>query len=99
MITPEIVFQKLKECCDPEIPVNIVDLGLIYDVAVAEDGVKVKMTMTSPGCPLHASMAESVKRKLKEIEGVGKAEVEIVWQPPWTPQRMAPELRRRLGLS
>ena len=99
MITQEIVFQKLKECYDPEIPVNIVDLGLIYDVAIAGDGVKVKMTMTSPGCPLHASMAESVKRKLKEIEGVGKTEVEIVWQPPWTPQRMAPELRRRLGLS
>ncbi len=99
MFTSDDVMAALKNCYDPEIPLNIVDLGLVYDVSVQEDIVRVRMTLTSPGCPLHATIARSVEQEIEKIEGVGKAEVEVVWQPPWTPERMSPEARKKLGWS
>lgn len=99
MVARESVVEALRECYDPEIPLSIVDLGLVYDISIAGGAVKVKMTMTSPGCPLHASMAEMVRQRLQKLEGVTVAEVEVVWQPPWTPERMSPEARKRLGWS
>ncbi len=97
MVTQEQVLEKLKECYDPEIPLNIVDLGLVYGIDIVEDRVKVTMTLTSPGCPLHAFIADSVKKRIEQTEGVRQAEVEVVWQPAWTPERMSPEARSKLG--
>jgi FeS assembly SUF system protein len=97
MVTREQVLEKLKECYDPEIPINIVDLGLVYDTAVEGDSVQVKMTLTSPHCPLAGMLSDEVERKLLEVEGVGRARVELVWDPPWSPERISRETRDSLG--
>jgi metal-sulfur cluster biosynthetic enzyme len=86
----------LRNCYDPEIPVNIVDLGLIYNIAIDKDNVKVRMTLTTMGCPAHAYLMHQVQTEIEKIPGVKKAEVEIVWDPPWTPDKMNPEARKRL---
>jgi len=90
------VMNALRNCYDPEIPVNIVDLGLVYNVAIDEDNVKVRMTLTTMGCPAHAYLMHQVQMEIEKIPGVKKAEVEIVWDPPWTPDKMNPEARKRL---
>src|SRR5881275_2544322 len=84
-LTVDGVMNALRNCYDPEIPVNIVDLGLVYNVAIDEDNVKVRMTLTTMGCPAHAYLMHQVQ-----------TEVEIVWDPPWTPDKMNPEARKRL---
>lgn len=99
MVTRETVIEALKECYDPEIPVNIVDLGLIYDVETEGDKVHVKMTLTAPGCPLHDSISRDVRERLLQVKGVKDAEVEMVWDPPWTYDRMTGEAREILGLA
>ncbi|MCS7312620.1 MAG: iron-sulfur cluster assembly protein [Acidobacteria bacterium] len=92
------VYEALKTCYDPEIPINIVDLGLIYDVQVDEnDKVYVKMTLTAPGCPIAAEFPEMVRQRLIELAGAHDAEVEIVWFPPWNPDMMSEEAKRMLG--
>ena len=98
MLTKEKVIETLKKCYDPEIPINVVDLGLIYDLQVDENDIKVKMTLTARGCPMANFLAEDVKRKLEEIEGAGKVDVEVVWDPPWTPERLSPEAKKTLGV-
>lgn len=95
-LTADNVMAALRNCYDPEIPVNIVDLGLIYGVAIEEDNVKVRMTLTTVGCPAHAYLMHQVQTEIEKIPGVKKAEVEIVWEPPWTPDKMNPEARKRL---
>ena len=102
MVTSQVskdqVFSELRKCMDPEIPVNVVDLGLIYGVNVSEkNDVDVKMTMTTRGCPLHDTLVSDVKRYLNKIDGVGSINVEIVWDPPWTIEKMNPAVRERLG--
>jgi probable FeS assembly SUF system protein SufT len=99
-----MVWEQLKTCYDPEIPVNIVDLGLVYgmEIADADDGAKrinVKMTLTAQGCGMGASIAYDAKQKLTALPGVAEAEVELVWDPPWNPQMISPEGRERLGLD
>jgi len=98
MLTKEKVVEVLKECYDPEIPINVIDLGLIYDVQVDGDVVCVKMTLTARGCPMAGFISENVKKKLEVLDGVRKAEVEVVWDPPWTPERLSPEAKKTLGL-
>jgi FeS assembly SUF system protein len=98
LIKKSDVINALKECYDPEIPVNIVDLGLIYDVKINKNDVHIKMTLTTPGCPMHAFIIEDVKQKVKKIKGVKKVNVEIVWNPPWSPDRMSPRARRILKI-
>lgn len=103
-ITQEDVFSALKQCYDPEIPVNIVDLGLIYDVrfdAVPEDqqDVTVEMTLTAQGCPEHVNISAQVKSRLEQLPGVRNAAVNIVWTPPWTPERLSPDARKQLGIE
>ncbi len=98
------VWAALKTCFDPEIPLNIVDLGLIYDLAVdtAPDGrrvVEVKMTLTAPGCGMGPVIAEDVRAKIAALPGVAEARVHIVWDPAWTPQMMSTEGRQVLGLE
>lgn len=99
MVTEKEVIGMLKECYDPEIPVNIVDLGLIYGIDVDDDKVHVRMTLTAPGCPMHAVIARDVKQRLERMEGVKKAEVEVVWEPVWTPDRMSDEAKKKLGFG
>jgi probable FeS assembly SUF system protein SufT len=99
-----MVWDQLKTCFDPEIPVNIVDLGLVYgmEVAPADDGthkVEVKMTLTAQGCGMGASIALDARQKLLTIPGITDANVELVWDPPWNPQMISPEGKERLGLD
>ena len=95
----ESVLDALKEIYDPEIPVNIYDLGLIYDVLVSpERHVKVLMTLTTPNCPVAESMPGEVELRVGSVPGVGHAEVELVWDPPWDPQKMSDEAKLELGM-
>ena len=98
MVTVEEIVKALKECYDPEIPVNVWDLGLIYDVNVDGDSVHVKMTLTAPGCPMHTFISREVKEKLQSINGVKEATVEVVWDPPWSPDKMSPDAKAQLGI-
>jgi len=97
MITEDKVMESLKEVIDPELGLNIVDLGLIYDVRIGGDKVAVKMTLTAPGCPLHETISGWVRSKLEGLKGVNDAKVEVVWDPPWHPTMMAEEARKRFG--
>jgi len=92
-------MKVLKECYDPEIGISLVDLGLIYDVEVKGDKVHIKMTLTTPGCPMHMMMTEDVKEKVGKIKGVKEVNVELVWDPPWTPDRMSKEAKKMLGFK
>jgi FeS assembly SUF system protein len=95
----EGVIEALKEIYDPEIPVNIYDLGLIYDVQVSpESHVKVLMTLTTPHCPVAESMPGEVELRVGAVPGGGNAEVELVWDPPWDPQKMSDEAKLELGM-
>ena len=97
-VTEEMVLAALREVIDPEIGCNIVDLGLVYDVAIADDSVKVKMTLTTPGCPMSESMVWGVKQALLNLPPVMEAEAELVWSPPWNPGMMTDAGRAALGL-
>ena len=95
----EAVIEALKDIYDPEIPVNIYDLGLIYDVEITpENHAKVKMTLTTPHCPVAESMPGEVELRVGAVPGIGDAEVELVWDPPWDPQKMTDEARLELGM-
>ena len=95
----EAVLDALKDIYDPEIPVNIYDLGLIYDVKVSADGdAKVEMTLTTPHCPVAESMPGEVEMRVLAVPGIRDAEVELVWDPPWDPQKMSDEARLELGM-
>jgi metal-sulfur cluster biosynthetic enzyme len=106
-LTQEDVISALKECYDPEIPVNIVDLGLIYEVRLKPtevpnlhgEDVEVEMTLTAPGCPSHQYISDQVQQRLLRMPGVGNATVNIVWYPQWTPERLSPEARKQLGIE
>jgi len=97
-VKPEDVIEVLRQCYDPEIPVNIVDLGLIYDIAIKPERVDIKMTLTALGCPMAAEVMTDVREHLLEIPGVKDAGVEIVYEPPWTPERMTEDARWELGM-
>jgi len=93
------VIEALKEIYDPEIPVNIYELGLIYGVDITEDGhVAVTMTLTTPHCPVAESMPGEVELRVGAVPGVGSAEVNLVWDPPWDPQKMSDEAKLELGM-
>jgi FeS assembly SUF system protein len=95
----EAVIEALKDIYDPEIPVNIYDLGLIYHVEITpERHAKVKMTLTTPHCPVAESMPGEVELRVGAVPGVGDAEVELVWDPPWDPEKMSDEARLELGM-
>ena len=93
-ITKDQIRDSLKQCMDPEIPLSIVDLGLIYGIDVSENNdVNIKMTMTTKGCPLHETMVDDVKRYTRKVIGVNDVNVDIVWDPPWSMDRMSPEAK------
>ena len=100
MVTPEQVKEALKECYDPEIPVNIVDLGLVYDIQVSpQDEVVVTMTLTTPGCGMAHQIALQAKQRAAQVPGVKEAKVSVVWEPRWTPDRMSDEAKKKLGIA
>jgi len=97
-VTSQQVLDSLKQCMDPEIPINIVDMGLIYGVKVGNDNkVDVKMTMTTRGCPLHETLVSDVKRYVNRVPGVNGVNVEIVWEPAWTPEKMSEEGKKMIN--
>jgi metal-sulfur cluster biosynthetic enzyme len=98
MVTSELVRKALKGVKDPELGLNVVDIGLIYDVTVSEAGdVHVTMSLTSPGCPSGPEIMGDVKQVVGDLDGVNSVEVELVWEPYWTPDRMDPRVRAFLG--
>jgi len=103
-VTEQDVMSALKSCYDPEIPVNIVDLGLIYSVKfdpAPDDNqdVSVDMTLTAQGCPEHVNISMQVKSRLEQLPGIRNAAVNVVWSPPWTPERLSPDARKQLGIE
>jgi len=103
-VTEQEVLSALKSCYDPEIPVNIVDLGLIYNVSIApaaddKQDVTVEMTLTAQGCPEHINISAQVKSRIEQLPGIRSAAVNVVWTPPWTPERLSPDARRQLGIE
>ena len=93
-VDAEDVRSSLKQCMDPEVPLSIVDMGLIYGIDVNENNdVDIKMTMTTQGCPLHETMVDDVKRYTKKVSGVNNVNVEIVWDPPWTMDKMSDDAK------
>ena len=98
-VREEDVIEVLRECYDPEIPVNIVDLGLIYEVDIKPQRVDVKMTLTALGCPMAGEVMQDVRDHLLQISGVEEAGVELVYEPPWSPERMSEDARWELGIA
>jgi len=99
VLSEQRVWDQLRLCFDPEIPVNIVDLGLVYDVAVREGTVDVKMTLTAPGCHLGGQITSDIQSKLLALEPVEEANVELVWDPPWHQSMISSAGRKALGLE
>jgi metal-sulfur cluster biosynthetic enzyme len=100
MPTVDNIMERLRNCYDPEIPLNIVDLGLIYNVQVENEGdVTVEMTLTAQGCPSHTEISRDVRTTLLSTPGVNNAKVNVVWDPPWSPERISPEGRQKLGIE
>lgn len=96
-VTEEQVIELLKTCYDPEIPLNLYDLGLIYGIEIDEDKVFVTMTLTAAGCPMAGTVGPEVENRLLEIEGINDSQVDIVWDPPWTPEKLRPEAKELLS--
>lgn len=96
-LTPDSVRIALRRVKDPDLNLNIVDLGLIYDISVDGTDVKVDMSLTSPGCPSGPEIMGDAEREIKTIEGIGTATINLVWSPPWTPERIEPRVRAYLG--
>ena len=98
-VTSEEVFQALKTVYDPEIPVNVVDLGLIYDVQVTDDNnVFVQMTLTFPGCGMGPHIAQQAEWAIQDLDGVEEVEIELTFDPPWSPEMISEEARMMLGI-
>ncbi|MSU61081.1 MAG: metal-sulfur cluster assembly factor [Pedosphaera sp.] len=93
------IWEALRQVVDPELDCNIVDLGLVYGIAINGVTISVTMTLTTPGCPMHESIAWGVQSALLNLEGVEDVEVNIVWSPPWTPSRMSEYGRSHTGVS
>ncbi len=98
-LTQELVLDTLRQVIDPEIDCNIVDLGLVYDIAIQDGHITVRMTLTTQGCPMHESIAWGVKNVLLSLPGVEQADVQVVWDPPWHPSMMTEEGRARVGYA
>ena len=94
------VIEALREVYDPEIPVNLYDLGLIYDINIEADGaVNIEMSLTAPGCPVAGEMPGQVAEAVAQVPGTGRVTVHLVWDPPWTPERMSEDARLALGMT
>jgi metal-sulfur cluster biosynthetic enzyme len=99
MLKDQDVFNALKGVIDPELGINVVDLGLVYGVEINEGVVRVEMTLTSPGCPLAGLIDQMVKSAVGKLKGVERVELELVWDPPWIPAMMSEEVREEFGVG
>jgi metal-sulfur cluster biosynthetic enzyme len=109
LLTEQDILTALRDVYDPELPVNIVDLGLVYRVAIAPDPdapgmvprqkVEIDVTMTSQGCPAHELILEKIKNRLAGLQQISRTSVTLTWEPPWTPHRISPEARKQLGIE
>ena len=96
-VSPQAVEDSLKQCMDPEVPLNIVEMGLIYGIDVAENNdVNIKMTMTTQGCPLHETLVQDATRYVKKVPGVNNVNIDIVWDPPWSMDKMSEEAKIKI---
>ncbi|MGH1521107.1 MAG: PqqD family peptide modification chaperone [Nitrosopumilus sp.] len=96
-VSPQAIEDSLKQCMDPEVPLNIVEMGLIYGIDVAENNdVNIKMTMTTQGCPLHETLVQDATRYVKKVPGVNNVNVDIVWNPPWSMDKMSEEAKIKI---
>ncbi|NQV15954.1 DUF59 domain-containing protein [bacterium] len=93
------ILNALRKVYDPEIPVNLVDLGLIYEITIEDQTVNIKMTLTATGCPMHSVITQNVKQTVDALEGVSQTAVEIVWEPRWNPEMISSEGRTALGME
>jgi len=96
-VTEERIYKALRQIIDPELGINIVDLGLIYEVQIQDGDVGVRMTLTTRGCPLHGSIVQAVERAIRELAGVTSAQAEVVWEPRWNPDMISPEGKQALA--
>lgn len=99
MITKEQVLDKLKTVVDPEIGINIVDLGLIYKIDIQGDVVNIDMTLTVPGCPLASMLTQVAKQRVEMLDGVKTANINLVWEPKWNPSMVSDEVKKRFGIT
>jgi len=95
----DTVIEHLKKVYDPELGINVYDLGLIYDVKQINTNVSITMTLTTPGCPLHDSITSAVKNAISMIDGVQEVTIELVWEPAWSPAMMSRDAKAQLGHS
>ena len=95
--TSEEVREALKDVFDPELGYNIVDLGMVYGIDIEGSKVKIRMTLTTPGCPASDMIQAGVEQRLEDMEGVEDVEITLVWEPPWSPKAMSPEARKHFG--
>jgi len=108
-LTEADIRQALKDVYDPELPVNIVDLGLVYRVVLSPDPeapgmvpkqkVQIDLTLTTPGCPSHAQIAEHIRNRLAGFQEIGDTQVDLVWEPKWSPARISPDAQKKLGIA
>lgn len=99
VVTVDEVKEALRDVYDPEIPVNVLDLGLIYDIQVGEGQVYVQMTLTAPGCGMGPYIAQNAEWRISEVEGVDNVEVEMVFDPPWNPEMITEDGKKLLGID
>jgi metal-sulfur cluster biosynthetic enzyme len=99
MLSNKQITEILKTCYDPEIPVNIVDLGMINKIGINKGKVGISMTLTSPGCPMSGMIMEEIMRKVKKIKGVKDVKVDLLFEPAWTPERMSKSAKVKLGMA
>ena len=97
MVTEEDVREQLKQVIDPELDINIVDLGLVYEIDVEEDKADILMTLTTPGCPLHGVFDEMVRQEVGGLEGLNEIDVELTFEPRWSPDKMSDDAKNELG--
>ena len=98
MVTEDAVFEAIKEIIDPEVGINIVDMGLIYGVDIEDETVNVTMTLTSPGCPAGGQLVNGTQHVTQQLEGVEEVNINVVWTPRWTPEMMTEEAKDELGI-
>tara|TARA_Y100001960_G_C14604809_1_gene792681 strand:- start:531 stop:869 length:339 start_codon:yes stop_codon:yes gene_type:complete len=99
MIRKEDIIKKLKTCYDPEIPIDLWNLGLIYNIEIKESNIKILMTLTTPGCSMINSIAQDVKNKIEKIKSVKEVQVDVTFDPPWSPEMITDEGKNKLGFN
>jgi metal-sulfur cluster biosynthetic enzyme len=99
VVSEDAVRTALRKVKDPELNLSVIDLGLVYEVLVEDDDVRIQMTLTSPGCPSGPEILSDAQRAVEAVEGVKTVDVELVWSPYWTPERIDPKVRAYLGLA